>query len=146
MATTLKLTSSESVTLVESRPELLEVEGSYDPSVHPPPPHLHPTQDERFEVLEGSLRTRVGGVERDLGVGDQLDIRRRTPHQIWNPNPEPARVTWQTRPGGRTEEWFRALDRLQNQGKVDRDGMPRRLSMLPLLLRYRDVFRLAIRG
>jgi len=138
---TLKLTASESLTIGESNGELLEVEATYGPGGNPPPAHLHPSQDEHFGVLEGSVRARVGGVERDLGAGEEIDIPRRTPHQIWNPGYAPARVRWQTRPAGRTEAWFRALDRLQREGKVGRT-----VSMLPLLFKYRDVFRLAPRG
>jgi hypothetical protein len=39
---------------------------------------------------------------------------------MWNPGSEPARVRWMTTPGGRTEEWFRTLDRLEEYGDVFR--------------------------
>ena len=144
MADSLKLTPKESLTVRSSTPDMLEVEAEYGPSGSPPPKHLHPEQDEHFEVLAGELRARVDGEERTLKAGDTLDVPRRTPHQMWNPGGEPARVRWQTRPAGRTEQWFRALDALQREGRVGKDGMPGPLAFGVYLTEYRDVFRLAV--
>ena len=144
MADTLKLTPQESVTIRSSTPDLLEVEGEYGPAGSPPPKHLHPEQDEHFGVLEGELRTRVGGEERTLRAGDTVDIPRGTAHQMWNAGDRSARVRWQTRPAGRTEQWFRALDSLQREGRVGKDGMPGPIAFGVYLTEYRDVFRLAV--
>jgi len=140
---TLKLTPSETVTVRDSTPELLEVEGSYGAGGSPPPGHYHPNQDEHFEIVEGSLRTRVDGVERDLAVGETIEIPGRTVHQMWNPHDEPARVLWQTRPRLRTEEWFRSVDALHRSGRVGDDGSPSTLAFATLITEFSDVFRLA---
>ena len=66
MAETLRLTPHETVTIRESSPELLEVEGIWGPGGKAPPVHYHPAQDEHFEVLEGTLTARVEGEEREL--------------------------------------------------------------------------------
>jgi quercetin dioxygenase-like cupin family protein len=144
MPRTLKLTPSESVTIRESKPELLEVEASYGPSGSPPPKHFHPGQDEHFEVLAGELTVRLDGSERVLGPGDTIDIPRGSVHQMWNPGAEPARVLWQTRPAGRTEQWFSAIDALHREGKVGSNGMPGPLAFGALLTEYDDVFRLGV--
>ena len=143
MAETLKLTPTESVTIRQSSPEVLEVEGSYGPGGKAPPAHYHPAQDERFEVLDGTLRAKVGGEQRDLGPGEMLDIPRGTPHQMWNPGDRPARVIWQTRPALRTDGWFRSIDALHREGRVGRNGMPGPLAFGALLSEYDDSFRLA---
>jgi mannose-6-phosphate isomerase-like protein (cupin superfamily) len=143
MGETLKLTPSESVTIRQSSPEVLEVEGTYGPGGSPPPTHFHPAQDEHFTVVEGSLRTKVAGEQRELGPGEELVIPGGTPHQMWNPGDRPARVTWQTRPALRTEDWFRSIDRLHREGRVGRNGMPGPLAFGALLSEYDDVFRLA---
>ena len=72
------------------------MEGRYAPGGRPPPAHYHPAQEEHFEVLEGALRVRLDGEERDLRQGETVDIPRGMKHQMWNPNDEPARVLWQT--------------------------------------------------
>ena len=143
MPETLKLTPRESVTIRESTPEALEVEAVYGPGGSPPPKHLHPSQSERFEVVSGELRARVGGEERRLSQGDVLAVPTGAVHQMWNPGQEPTRVIWRTMPAGRTEQWFRSLDALQRSGRVGRSGMPGPLAFGVLLSEFPDVFRLA---
>jgi hypothetical protein len=69
MRETLKLGPHDSLEIVSSTPEALEVEASYRPGGSPPPAHLHPAQDERFEVLEGSVSD---GDERELREGGDI--------------------------------------------------------------------------
>jgi mannose-6-phosphate isomerase-like protein (cupin superfamily) len=144
MATTYKLTPHEQVTVLRAEPELLEVEGRWGPEGKPPPPHYHPEQDERFEVLEGRLRVRVGDQERELGAGETVEIPRGASHRMWNPGEAPARALWQTRPGGRTEEWFSSIDALYREGRVGAKGTPSALAFGALLKEYGDVFRLGV--
>jgi quercetin dioxygenase-like cupin family protein len=143
MPETLNLTPSETVTVRSHTPDALEVEGRYGPEGKPPPKHFHPDQDEHFEVLEGSLITRVDGVERTLATGDTIDIPRGAVHQMWNPGAEPARVVWTTRTAGRTLEWFETLGALQREGRVAGNGLPGPLAFAAYLTEYRDVIRLA---
>jgi mannose-6-phosphate isomerase-like protein (cupin superfamily) len=143
MPETLRLTPKETVTIQRSSPELLEVEGRWGPRGKSPPAHYHPSQDEHFEVLEGTLTARVEGQKRELGPGDTLDIPRGTTHQMWNAGDEDARALWQTRPALRTEQWFRGIDRLFREGHVGRNGMPGPLAYGAYLSEFRDVFRLA---
>jgi len=145
MSRALKITPTESVAIKRSTPELLEVEATYAPASKPPPKHLHPRQDERFEVLAGMVQVRVADREYALHAGEVVEIPRSTAHQMWNPSGELARVLWQTRPGGRTEQWFTAIDALHREGRVGGDGMPGPLAFGVLLTEYRDVFRLAMR-
>jgi quercetin dioxygenase-like cupin family protein len=138
MPETLNLAGHDTVTVERADADALEVEARYAPGGSPPPKHLHPAQDEHFEVREGEMTTRVDGVERVLRAGDTLDIPRGTPHQMWNASDAPARVAWRTSPALRTLEWFRALDELHRSGRTG----PRALA--PLVNEYRDVFRLAV--
>jgi mannose-6-phosphate isomerase-like protein (cupin superfamily) len=141
MAEALQLTKSESLAVVDSTPERLLVEATYGPGGKPPPKHLHPAQDERFEVIEGTLRFRLGSVESDLAAGAEIDIPRGVAHQVWNPHDHEAKVAWETVPGLRTEQWFRAVDRVVREAG-EKDPSP--LAFATLLSEYRDVFRLAI--
>jgi quercetin dioxygenase-like cupin family protein len=142
--TELSLTPTESVLVRSATPEALEVEATYAPGGSAPPPHLHPAQDERFEVLAGEVHVKLAGQERTLRTGDVLEIPRETAHQMWNPGAEPARVSWTTTPAGRTLDWFGALDAKQRAGAVGRNGMPGPLALAALLDEYDDVFRLAV--
>jgi hypothetical protein len=102
-----------------------------------PPAHLHPAQDETFEVLEGRLRVIAHGEERVLTVGERIEIPRRTPHRMAAADAG-ARVRWTTRPALRTEAWFAELD-AANRRHGGRAPVP---VLLALIVRYNDVFRL----
>src|SRR5947208_11205804 len=48
----------------------------------PPPLHVHPRQEERIEVVSGSVRSVSGGVERVLGPGDTISSPPGEPHTV----------------------------------------------------------------
>jgi uncharacterized cupin superfamily protein len=45
--------------------------------------HVHPRQEERFEVISGTLRLRFGKEERVLTAGDVAVIPAGLPHVWW---------------------------------------------------------------
>jgi hypothetical protein len=59
---------------------------------------------------------------------------------MWNAAAAEARVRWETKPAGRTQDWFRSVDRLVREAGGRQPGP---LAFAPLLEEYRDVFRLA---
>ena len=76
---------------------------TYPPYTPPPPGHFHPQQTERFVIVSGQVRARIGESERDLLPGTELEISPRQVHQMWNPFAEPAAVRWETTPALRAE-------------------------------------------
>ena len=84
----------------------VEVEQTFRPHSPKPPLHLHPNQDEHFTVLQGRLHAIVGDVEQDLVAGDELDVPRGTPHQMWGAADEPTVVIWRTTPALRTDQFY----------------------------------------
>ena len=91
----------------ETEGELLEMEATYGEDSMLPPEHFHPSQDERFEVLDGAVVTVIGGVERRYEAGETFEVPAGTPHQMTGDGP--ARVRWQVRPALRTAEFFERL-------------------------------------
>ncbi len=91
----------------ETGGELLEMEAAWGDSGILPPEHFHPNQAERFEVLEGAVRTIIDGVERRYETGEVFDVPAGTPHQMTGDGE--ARVNWQVRPALRTAEFFERL-------------------------------------
>ena len=106
--------------LVSIEPELLQMEATYGGTGQFPPRHYHPSQDEHFEVLEGTLEARIGGEPRTLGAGDSFDVPAGTPHAMWNPGPGEARALWRTSPALETEPFFETMWKLAADGKVGR--------------------------
>ena len=91
----------------ETDGELLVMDASYRGATGPPPEHLHPRHDERFEVLEGTVRTVIGGAERVYEAGERFDVPAGTPHRVSAQGP--ARMRWEVRPALRTAEFFERL-------------------------------------
>ena len=88
--------------------DYVEIETTYPPNSAPPPLHLHPSQDETFTVLAGSLHGVRGEEDFTIAVGDVLEIPRGTPHKMWATG-DGAVVRWRTAPAMRTGELFCAL-------------------------------------
>lgn len=101
----------EHVTIRTLTPDLLVMEAAWGPGHGKPPRHYHPSQDERFEVLEGELTVETGkGRPVVLRAGDGVDIPRGTIHRMWNDGETKARAAWRVMPSQRTAEMFEALD------------------------------------
>jgi quercetin dioxygenase-like cupin family protein len=117
--------------LVRVDPEALEMEASYSGEAGMPPEHLHPSQAERFEVLEGSMLTKIGGEERVYEAGEVFEVPAGTPHQMAAQGP--TRTRWEVRPALRTAEFF---ERLYGEGP----GSAREMGE-SFFAEFEDVFR-----
>jgi quercetin dioxygenase-like cupin family protein len=97
--------------------------------------HVHPLQQERFEVLSGSIKLRVNGVKRELHAGETTVVPPRTPHVWWNDSDQEAHVLVDFRPALRFDEFFETFFGLAQAGKVDKKtGLPN-LFVMALVLR-----------
>jgi quercetin dioxygenase-like cupin family protein len=72
-----------------------------------PHAHLHPSQTEAFEVLEGTYTLVVDGEERTLGAGDHAEVPAGTPHRGWSENGATLRITFT--PALRWQQFVRRL-------------------------------------
>lgn len=86
--------------------ELLEIEVSYQPHSSPPPNHYHPFQEERFKVLQGTIKTQISGKCATYKSGDEFLVPPGENHWMYNAGETVAQVNWQTRPALRTEIFF----------------------------------------
>jgi quercetin dioxygenase-like cupin family protein len=105
--------------------------------------HIHPKQEERFEVLAGTLRLRSQGRERILGAGEAEVVAPRQPHVWWNAGAGELRVLVDFRPALRTEMFFETAFGLAKAGKTNRKGLPHPLQLAVLANEYSDEFQLA---
>jgi quercetin dioxygenase-like cupin family protein len=121
------------VTSGESDGELHQMRVTYAPHSDLPPSHLHPAQDETFEILEGSVEFILDGVRSQHAAPAVVEVPAGTVHQLHNPSDQPATVLWSTRPALRTGEFFIALH--EAAGDIER--------LVAVLTEYDDVFCLA---
>jgi mannose-6-phosphate isomerase-like protein (cupin superfamily) len=92
--------------LVQISDELLEMEAHYSGDGDLPPPHLHPSQLERFTVTDGAIRAVIAGQEQRFVAGETFEVPAGTVHQMGGDGP--ADVRWEVRPALRTAEFFEA--------------------------------------
>jgi quercetin dioxygenase-like cupin family protein len=111
-------------TAEETSGALLRVEHVFAPGGFVPAAHVHPRQVERFEVLSGSPRFRIGNDERTAGSGDVVEVASGTPHTWWNAGDDETRVVIEFRPALRTEEIFEILFGLGREGRLNKRGVP----------------------
>jgi mannose-6-phosphate isomerase-like protein (cupin superfamily) len=121
----------------DSKGELVEVEAFYRPSSEAPPEHIHPRQEEYFEVLAGSIDTRVNGQEKRYEAGESFRILAGTAHQMWSGGGVEARILWQTRPTLHTDDFFEIMWGLAQAGKTNKAVLPNPLQLAVILQQYR---------
>jgi len=113
------------------------------PAASPAAAHVHPRQEERFEVVAGTLKVSVDGVETTLGPGHVAVVPPGTPHTWWNVGDDEAHVVTDIRPALRTEMFFETLFGLASEGKTDPNGLPKPLQLATLVTEFSDEVRLA---
>jgi quercetin dioxygenase-like cupin family protein len=82
------------------------------PNAVPPPPHVHPTQTEEFEVVEGPFELMVDGVWRTLETGEKASVPPRVVHTFRNKSAATRIVHSKHSPPGRFEDFIEHLCRL----------------------------------
>lgn len=105
--------------------------------------HVHPNQEERFEVLSGTLKLRIEGEERLLSPGDVAVIPAGQSHVWWNAGEEDVHVLGEFRPALRTEVFFETFFGLATDGKTNRKGLPNLIHLAVLMREYEDELHLA---
>ena len=117
--------------------ELLAFELALRPGGAVPIPHVHPIQTERFEVVAGTMRFRLGLRTVLAGPG-----RRRGPagHRpsFANPGGEEARVRVEVRPALTMERMLAEVVALAHAGRLTGRGLPRNPFRFALLARTYD--------
>lgn len=137
--------TGQTIRFVEESPELLVMESSYRAGSPPAPPHLHPSQDERFVVLAGAVEVKVDGEERTLRSGDELVVRSGTAHEFGGHATEDGTVRWEVRPALRTREFFEGVFAIaQSAHAAQAGGSAQPQPQVDFQVNdYADVFRLA---
>lgn len=106
--------------------------------------HIHPLQNEHFEVISGTLRGRIAGKELTSGPGEKFDVPAGTPHVWWNSGDDELHVLGEIRPALRTENFFESFFGLAQDGKVNpKTGLPNLLQMALVMRAYRNELILA---
>ena len=91
--------------------------------------HVHPHQQERFEIVSGRLSFKVGKEKIEAKAGDVVTVAPGTPHKFWNAGTDEARFVTEIRPALTFEQLIETMFSLAADGKTNRKGMPNPLRL-----------------
>jgi quercetin dioxygenase-like cupin family protein len=103
------------------------------PGGHVPARHVHPVQEERFTVVAGRMRFRLGRRTIVASAGETVRVPPGTPHWFGNDGVDVALARVSVRPALRMEELLHRTGLLGVEGHLPGTHMPR-LSDLALVL------------
>ena len=104
--------------------------------------HVHPSQEERFEVLSGSVGFKIGRKKLVAGPGQRLTVPAGTPHRFWNAGDDVAHFVCEVRPALQFESLLETMFALAEDGKTNRKGMPNPLRLAVIANAHFDTVRL----
>jgi quercetin dioxygenase-like cupin family protein len=91
--------------------------------------HVHPEQEERFQVLAGAVRFRKGLRGVLATAGDELVVPPGTYHRFANAGDDAAVVRVQVRPALSMERLYETVAALARDGRTMPTGMPKPLEL-----------------
>jgi len=113
--------------------QLLSFDLFLPPGGHVPARHVHPVQEERFTVVTGRMRFRLGRHTVLAGPGETVLVAAGTAHWFGNAGAEVAHSRVEVRPALRMLELFEATEAMGRRGRFLGTRLPR-LSNLALVL------------
>jgi quercetin dioxygenase-like cupin family protein len=98
--------------------------------------HLHPGQEERFQVVSGAVEGHVAGEPHTLTAGGTSVVPAGVPHAWRNAADAETHLRVQFRPALETAEFFETVFSLARAGRADASGVPRFPERLALLAAF----------
>jgi mannose-6-phosphate isomerase-like protein (cupin superfamily) len=95
----------------------------------PGPLHVHPSQEERFEVVEGTMRFGMGHERIVAGPGEVVVVPAGVAHDFANVGETDAHVRVEVRPALNMERLFETAVALAEDGRTMRSGVPKPLDL-----------------
>jgi quercetin dioxygenase-like cupin family protein len=125
-------------TAADTDGELLAFDLELSPDGHVPGMHVHPIQEERFEVIEGTMRFRKGIGKVVADPGDVVVVPPGVRHKFANGGDDEARVRVEVRPALRMEQLLETAVALAEEGRTTSNGMPKPLDLALFVHEFKD--------
>jgi quercetin dioxygenase-like cupin family protein len=123
-------------TAADTAGEKLEFELALSPDGHVPGAHVHPEQEERFHVLEGTMKFRMGLRRVVAEAGDTVVVPAGRVHRFANGGDTTARCRVEVVPALDMEQLLETTVELALEGNVTRKGMPKPLHLALFVRRF----------
>lgn len=102
----------------------LWVETWMEPGGHLPE-HFHPSVEERWEALDGTVRVKLDGTWRDLVAADgPVTVRPNIRHELKNPGDRTVHLRTEVIPAGRLEDFLVESARAAREGLYNARNLP----------------------
>ena len=121
--------------------ELLAIDLILAPDGHVPGAHVLPAQEERFEVISGTMKFRLGRKKVIAHAGDVVVVPAGSVHKFANAGEEPAHVRVEVRPALKMEQLFETSVALAHEGRTNGKGMPKPLDLALFVREYEEEVR-----
>jgi len=121
----------------ETAGQLLAFDLFLPPGGHVPAGHVHPEQEERFSVVSGEMRFRLGGRNILAGPGETVVIPAGQPHWFGNSGSGVSHAQVEVRPALRMQEMFEATEAISLAGHFPGTRLPRLSDLALVLLEFR---------
>jgi quercetin dioxygenase-like cupin family protein len=129
-------------TSAETGGEAVVVETYVKPKGFVAAAHVHAAQEERFQVLRGSVGFKIGREKIVAGPGQRLTVPPGTPHTFWNAGDDTAHFVCEIRPALQFESLIETMFSLAADGKTNRKGMPNLLRLAVIAQAHFDTVQL----
>ncbi len=116
---------------------LLEFELQLTPDGKVPGAHVHPEQEERFHVLEGTMAFKLGFKKIVAGPGETVVVPAGARHKFANGGACTARVRVEVEPALDMERLLETTAELAHEGNTLRSGMPKPLHLALFVQRFK---------
>jgi quercetin dioxygenase-like cupin family protein len=118
--------------------ELVAIDLTLPPGGHVPGLHVHPKQEERFEVTAGTMKFRYGMKTIVAEAGETVVVPAGKIHNFANAGDEPSQCRVEIRPALKMEQLFETTVRLANEGRTNKKGMPNPLDLSLFVEEFKD--------
>ena len=126
----------------ETNGEAVELETFVKPNGFVAAAHVHPYQEERFQILRGTVAFRLGREKIVAGPGQRVTVPAGTAHKFWNAGDGEAHFVCEVRPALQFEQLIETMFGLAADGKTNRKGMPNPLRLAVIARHHFDDVRL----
>ena len=100
--------------------------------------HVHPRQEERFDVRSGRLGVRIDGDEWTATPGTRFAVLPETPHTVWNAGDDEMHAVVELRPALDLKAFFETAFGLARDGETNRWGLPGPLQLAVIADAFRE--------
>jgi mannose-6-phosphate isomerase-like protein (cupin superfamily) len=129
-------------TSADTKGEAVVIECTVKPDGFVASAHVHPSQTERFSVIDGRLGMKVGRKKLLLERGDVAVVEPGTAHKFWNMGDGEVRFVCEVRPALQFESLLETMFALAADGKTNKKGMPNPFRLAVIARAHFDTVRL----